>query len=453
MIGPERMLAPLAYAISGSTADQAEIVAELVHQGVTRYAGSTIHQTSVLDDVHVRVRAVVGQSVGQAIGNSLETAALRELVEGATAVAREREPDPEFVSLPEKEPVPPVHGFDAATAEMTSEGRAAGIRTVTEMAAERGWTASGTFITEGRELAVVSSLGVSAYAPRSMAFLRALPDSGKGTGYADGMSYRAADLDAADIARRALHRCELNHDQRAIPPGEYEAILGDLCVAEALTMLAGHGFNGQAYEEGRSFLSGRLGERVTGGNVTIWDDGTDERSLPAAIDYEGVPKRKVPLIEEGIARGVAYDSYTAQRVGKRSTGHSDSGVERPSYGPIPVNLFLAGGDATLEDMIRSTERGLLLTRFHYTHCPDPQRVVLTGTTRDGTFLIERGEIAGAVRNLRLTQSVPELFEGIEMLGRPRLCQDWWSSNGMGRVASYCPAIKVARAAFTSGTLF
>jgi predicted Zn-dependent protease len=96
---------------------------------------------------------------------------------------------------------------------------------------------------------------------------------------------------------------------------------------------------------------------------------------------------------------------------------------------------------------------LLLTRFHYTHCPDPKRVVLTGTTRDGTFLIERGEIVGAVKNLRLTQSIPELFEGIEMLGQPRLCQDWWSSNGMGRTTSYCPPIKVSRAIFTSGTLF
>jgi PmbA protein len=453
VIGPERLLAPLTEALSSSPAEGTEIVAEAIHQGVTRYAGSTIHQTTVLDEMHVHVRAVMGRSVGEAIGNSLSLDAVRNLVQQAFQVSRMREPNPEFVSLPEGQPLPTVRGFDEKTADLASEERAEAIRTITEMAAERGWTASGTYISEGRELAVVNSLGVSAYVPRSMAFLRALPDSGQGTGYADSMSYRAADLDPVDVARRAMQGCERNHDQRELPPGEYVAIFGDLCVAEALTHLASHGFNGQAYEEGRSFLSDRLGERVMGANVTIWDDATDPRNLAAAADHEGVPKRKLSLVEGGIARGVAYDSYTAYRVGKQSTGHAEGKVETNYSGPVPNNLFMQGGDTTIDEMIHSTERGLLLTRFHYTHCPDPKRVVLTGTTRDGTFLIERGEIVGAVKNLRLTQSIPELFEGIEMLGQPRLCQDWWSSNGMGRTTSYCPPIKVSRAVFTSGTLF
>jgi PmbA protein len=452
-MGSERLVAPLAYALAGSPAEQTEIVAEAIHQGVTRYAGSTIHQTTVLDEMQVRVRAVVGKSVGEASGNDLSVDALRELVQQAVDVARRREPNPEFVSLPPSQPLPSVRGFDGRTAELASERRAEAIQTITELAAERGWTASGTYISEGRELAVVNSLDVSAYVPRSMAFVRVLPDSGQGTGYADSMSYRAGDRDPADVARRAMQACERNHDQRDVPPGEYTAIFGDLCVAEALSFLAAHGFNGQAYEEGRSFVSSRLDERVTGANVTIWDDATDTRNLAAAADQEGVPKRKLPLLEDGIARGVAYDSYTAYRVGKQSTGHASGEVEANYSGPVPNNLFMQGGNATLEDMIRSTERGLLLTRFHYTHCPDPKRVVLTGTTRDGTFLIERGEIVGAVKNLRLTQSIPELFEGIEMLGPPRLCQDWWSSNGMGRTTSYCPSIKVSRAVFTSGTLF
>jgi predicted Zn-dependent protease len=114
---------------------------------------------------------------------------------------------------------------------------------------------------------------------------------------------------------------------------------------------------------------------------------------------------------------------------------------------------MAGGDGNRQEMIESTRRGLLVTRFHYTHCPDPKRVVMTGTTRDGTFLIENGEIVGAVKNLRLTQSVPELFGEIELLGAPRLCRDWWCSNGMGNLSYVCPPIKVRRAVFTSGTRF
>src|SRR5262249_14933870 len=152
--------------------------------------------------------------------------------------------------------------------------------------------------------------------------------------------------------------------------------LGDLCVAEALLYLARHAFNGRSFEEGTSFLSGRLGEQVTGSNVTIWDDGTDPRGLAVAADHEGVPRRRVSLLEEGVARGVVYDSYTAHRAGKRSTGHAGD-PEYSYHGPTPQNLFMAGGNASLDEMIRATKRGLLLTRFHYTHCPDPKRVVMT----------------------------------------------------------------------------
>lgn len=452
MIGAETLHTLLADALAGHQADGVEIAAEIVHQSVTRYAGSRIHQTTILDQTQVYVRSAVGQSVGSASGDSLAREDLRALVDAATRVARVQQANPEFVSLAEPEPVSPMDGYDQTTAAMGSAERAEAIGTIVAMAAERGWTASGTYLTEGRERAVVNSLGVAAYAPRSLAFLRALPDSGRGTGYADALSHRAADLDAAAIAGRAMAACAANHDQREVEPGEYEAIFGDLCVAEMLTALAGSGFSGQAYEQGSSFLSGRMGEPVTGQLVTIWDDGTDPRGLPVAADWEGVPKRRVPLIDAGIARGVTYDSYTAHRVHRRSTGNA-ADPEWAHAGPLPTNLFMAGGDATLEEMIAATGRGLLLTRFHYTHVPDRQRVVLTGTTRDGTFLIEDGKIVGTVRNLRLTQSIPDLLEGIDLLGAPRLCWDWWSSNGMGRVASVCPPIKVRRAVFSSGTLF
>jgi PmbA protein len=452
VIGSERLLTLLSDALSASTVDQTEVGAEITHQGVTRCARSLLHQTTVVDDVFVWVRAVVGKSVGQAAGNSLQQDDLKALVEQATSVARLQAPNPDFVSLATPEPVQAVEGYDEATAEMDSEGRASALGQIMERVRERGWTVSGTYLTEGRELAVVNSLGVAAYAPSSTAFLRALPDSGKGTGYADALSYRAADLDPADVAEQAMSICDLNHDQREVPPGEYEAIFPDLCVAETLFYLAGRGFAGETYEEGNSFISGKMGEQVTGQTVTIWDDATDPRSLAVAADYEGVPKRNLSLLENGVAHGAAYDTFTANKHGTHATGNAPP-PERSFFGALPSNLFMSGGDASLDEMIRSTRHGLLLTRFHYTHCPDPRRVVMTGTTRDGTFLIENGEITGAVKNMRFTQSIPELFEGIEMLGPPRLCRDWWCSNGMGRLCYVCPPLKLSRATFSSGTLF
>ncbi|MBV9282139.1 MAG: hypothetical protein JOZ41_18825, partial [Chloroflexi bacterium] len=351
MIGREDLLSLLDDALRGSPADETEIVAEAVRQGVSRYAASSIHQTTVVDDVRVWVRAAVGQAVGQAAGNSLKREHLQDLVKGAAGAARRQEPNPRFVSLARPEPLRPVAGFDDATASASSEDRAAAIAAVVERVNERGWTVSGTYLTEGRELAIASSLGVSAYAPSSRAFLRALPDSGRGTGYAAAWSHRIADLEPITLAEAALERCSLNHDQIDVEPGDYEAVFDDLCVAEALLYLARHGFSGQAFEEGTSFLSGRLGEQVTGTNVTIWDDATDPRGLPVACDYEGVPKRKVSLIENGIAAAVTYDSFTAHRAGRRSTGHA-SDPERSLYGPVPANLFMAGGPSTLREMIR-----------------------------------------------------------------------------------------------------
>jgi predicted Zn-dependent protease len=448
----EQTLDRLAEALRRSRADETELVAERVHQGVTRYAGSRIHQTTVLDETRVWVRAAIGASVGGASGSSLEPEALRRLVERASDVARIQMPNPQFGGLVRPEAAQPVLGFDQRTAEMGSEERADAIAEICRRADECGWTASGTYMTEGRWLSVVNSHGVAATAPSSTAFLRALPDSGGGTGYADALSHRASDIDPVAVIERAVAKCARNRDQREIPPGEYETIFDDLAVAEMLLYLARHGFNGQSYEEGTSFLSGRMGEPVTGDRVTIWDDATDPRTLAVACDYEGVPKRKVSLLEGGVARGVVYDSATATRAGARSTGHA----LEPGYrdaGAWPCNLFMEGGEASTEDMIRGTKRGLLVTRFHYTHCPDPKRVVMTGTTRDGTFLIEDGEIVGAVKNLRLTQSIPELFQGIEALGAPRLCRDWWCSNGMGRLSYVCPPINVRRAVFSSATIF
>lgn len=448
----EEMLARLEGALRGSRADQTEIVAERLHQGISRYAGSQIHQSTVLDEVRVWVRAAVGQAVGEAAGDSLAPETLDRLVAEATRLARDGKPNPNFQGFARPGEVRPVAGYDPATAALRAGERAEAIGAILETVGERGWSASGTYLSEGRDLAVVNSLGVRAYAPSSSAFLRALPDSGQGTGYAAQLSHRAGDLEPAAIAARGVWKAERNYGQREVLPGEYETIFEDLAVAEFLLYLGRHAFSGQAFEEGTSPLSGRLGETLMGPNVTIWDDATDGRGLAVAADYEGVAKRPVSLIEGGIARGVVYDTATAQRYGRQTTGHATD-PSRGLYGPTPTNLFMAGGITSREEMIRSTKRGLLVTRFHYTHCPDPKRVVMTGTTRDGTFLIENGEIVGAVKNLRLTQAIPELFSNIEALGEPVLCRDWWCSNGMGRVSYVCPPIKARRATFTSGTLF
>ncbi len=195
-------------------------------------------------------------------------------------------------------------------------------------------------------------------------------------------------------------------------------------------------------------MASQMGQKVMGDNITIWDDGLDTRGLAIPFDSEGMPKRKVVLIDKGVAAGVVYDVNTALKDGVQSTGHA-GGQFGGRWGPIPGNMFLAEGEGTLKDMIASTKKGLLVTRFHYTHCPDPTRVVATGTTRDGTFLIEDGRLSARVKNLRFTESMVEAFGRVESVSNSsRLTRDWWST-----FSSVLPAVKIKDFTFTGVTSF
>ena len=206
------------------------------------------------------------------------------------------------------------------------------------------------------------------------------------------------------------------------------------------------GMGALSVQEGRSFMCGKIGERVTGDKVTIWDDGLDPRGLPLPFDFEGMPKQKVMLIEKGIAKNVVYDSATAAKEpGKKSTGHS---LPAPNtQGPLPINLFMEPGKSTKEEMLASTDRGIWVTRFHYTNVLHPVKTVITGMTRDGTFLIEKGKITRPLKNLRFTQSILEALSNVEMLTSTlKVVKDDWNALG-----TTVPAIKVRNFRFTGGT--
>jgi predicted Zn-dependent protease len=228
-----------------------------------------------------------------------------------------------------------------------------------------------------------------------------------------------------------------------LQPGDYTVILEEYAVADMLAFLGFLGFSAQAVHEGRSFM--KLGEQVVGDNVTIWDDGLDSSGLPMPFDFEGVPKSRLTLIEKGIARAVVHDSYTAGKEGKTSTGHA---LPAPNtMGPLPLNMFMATGEHSKEEMLASTKKGIWVTRFNYTRPVHPLKVVVTGTTRDGTFLIENGELAKPIKNLRFTQSYLDALSRVEMLGNSaRLVTGFLGS-------SCVPALKIGAFTFTGATQF
>ena len=451
VLGPEALLAPLQRALKSSGLAEADLWVHRRQAAVTRYSHSSIHQNAVSDETHVHARAIVGSAIGAASGNSLEPGALRELIARAAELARLQTPNQDWPGLGGPAEYRDPIAFDAATAALAADDQAAPIGQISERAAARGFRAAGTHSVDLTEDAVANTNGVAAYAPMTVAYLRALVlgDHG-GSGYADDLSHRAADLDPEGIAVRAIEKCALDRDRMLLPPGEYEAVFEEDAVAEILRIMSITGLSGQAVREGRSFLAGAIGTQVTGLLFTLHDDAQQPGQLAMPFDPEGTPKRRVTLVERGIARGPVYDRWSAKASGGSSTGHAaDPG--RYAHGGHAGNLVMAGGTATREQLIGSVRRGILITRFHYTNTPDPKRATMTGTTRDGTFLIEDGKITRALANVRFTMSALDLFAGIELLGPQRLVRDWWSTNGMGSIVCLAPAMKVARATITGSS--
>jgi predicted Zn-dependent protease len=437
-------------------ADEAEATLLVKDQALTRFANSAIHQNVAQRNAQLAVRAVVDGGLGLAVTNRLDPEGQRWVAERAAAIARLQPPDPEFPGLPASRPIRKATTYYKATAATTPAQRADAVRVIVNEAARLDFTVTGAYSTEVGELAIVNTAGATAYAPLTQASLRALVDAnppqgiGLLTGYADAISRDVTQIDPRLVAERAVSKCSLNQDPQPLPPGPYVTVLEEIAVADLLRFLALQGLSAQAVQEGRSFAVGKLGQRVCGDNFTLWDDAADSRGLALPFDWEGVPTQHLLLIENGILQGLAYDSKSAAKEGRDSTGHAPPQIFRfASPWPAPTHLFVAHGNTPRAQLLANVERGVLVTRFHYTHCPDPQRVVVTGTTRDGTFLVENGRIAGALRNLRFTHSVLDGFSNTEALSdSPELHLDWWSS-----AAHHVPAMRIRDFQFTGGTEF
>ena len=440
MLGEQELknLADRALAMSG--AEQTEVVIFAPHSALTRFANSYIHQNVEQQDVDMRVRAVVGKKIGVASSNDLSEEGLRTVVERALTLAQHQRDNPDFRSRPSPKPVQKIGGFVERTARTGPEERAAVVAQVCDAASRAGLTAAGAFRTSVAEVAVANSLGVFAYHQDTMADINTVVMGETGSGHAERVSMDVADIDGEEVAKEAIDTALRNVNQTELPPGEYDVVFQEYAVADLLDFFAYLSFGAQAYQEKRSFMAGRIGEQVMGENVTIWDDGLAADTTPNPFDFEGVPRQPVSFIERGVARGVVWDSYTAGKEDRESTGHALPAGS--TFGPVPSNMFLATGDATLDEMVASTKRGVWVSRFWYTRPVHPLNVVVTGMTRDGTFLIEDGKITAPIKNLRFTQSYLEAMNQIEAIGKTAMLSQ--AIAGVSRA----PALKIAKWNFT-----
>lgn len=441
LIGPDdiREIADAALEVPG--ADDVEVL--LIHEwsGLTRFAESAIHQSTAREDTDLRVRAVVGGQVGIAATNDLSKDGAVNAARNALELARVAAPDPMFAGITPPTEIPKrPDSFDEPTAHATPHQRA---EVVAELIGrcESGFHAAGAFETQATEIAITNTKGHFCYAPSTQTTLTTVISGGGGTGFAEVTSAGIDEVNASQIGDRAFAKARDSQDRHDLEAGRYEVVLEPAAVATLLGFLAYLGFGGRSIAEGRSCFSGRIGEKLVSEKVSIYDDGLSPLTIALPFDFEGTPKRRVDLIDNGVVRGGVHDRRSAKQAGTESTGHA---LPPPNpEGPFPLNLFLEPGDATLEDMIGATERGLLVTRFHYSNIVHPMESVITGMTRDGTWLIENGEIKHPVKNFRFTQSIVDALRDVEQVGKDTdLASEFFFSS------SRVPALRVSSFQFT-----
>jgi predicted Zn-dependent protease len=399
-------------AVEAAEGDEADASVHLERSGFARFADSAVHQPTLITDESVTVRVVRDGRVGCATTNRTDDDGLAAAAARAGEAADSSPVDPGFPGLQEPATPPDAEGYDETTAALTPEEQAESAATAIAAAPELGLY--GYYTSAVTELAVASTTGHSVAQAITDASVLALAASDEASGYAEATSWRAGDLDPAAVAREAAEKAARTKGADTIEADTYRAVLEPYAISELLFYFGFTSLNALALLEGRSYLSGRLGERLFDESFTLWDDGLDPRGYPKAFDLEGVPKQRVAIVEEGVARDVVWDRRTAKQAndGHVSTGH---GLSAPAqgFGPIPFNLSMAGGDAaSVDDLAERVGDGIYVTRLHYLGVVDPREGIITGMTRDGTFRVESGKVTKPLVNLRFTTSFPALAAGL-----------------------------------------
>lgn len=454
-------LDPLALAeavLAAAGEEQAEAVVQVETSGLARFAASEIHQPTQVENATVQLRVLRGAPgalrAGTASTNRLDEAGIADLIERARAAADGATPDAAMPPLaPPAQPqrdaaatgaTGAAPGWDDSTANLDGAAQAGLALSAIDAASLPLY---GFFTAGATGLAVASTTGVRAAQRTTDATARIIAATDDASGFAERTAWAAAGVCPAEAAREACAKAERTRGAVTPEAGVYRAVLEPYALGELLQWLAFEGFSGLGLLDGASCLAGKLGSRLFDPKISIHDDALTAEGLPKAIDFEGVAKQRVAIVEHGVARGVVWDSATAARAGggQLTTGHALPAAQR-AFGPFASALSVAPGEAaSLEELAEAVGNGIHVTRFHYLSIVSPREGIITGTTRDGTFRIRGGKVAEPLVNLRFTVSVPELLSEVLGLTRTRLltCQSDFYDDRYA-FAALVPALATAR---------
>jgi PmbA protein len=425
-------------------AEEAEVHVEEVDDSLTRFANNAIHQNVAERGVTVSVRTILDGRTARATTNRLDEDSLRGAIDASLTLAQSQPEDAHLLPVPGQQRYRAVSRFVKASAAVTPEHRARAVRRACDLAIRNGQVAAGIFATGQSQTAMGNSRGLfAAYRETHAEFSITMQESAA-TSWAKANSADVRAFDPQKLAARASEKAHRAVDVVELAPARYTVILEPAAVLDLVGFLF-YDFAATALADKRSCLNNRMGKPLFGNNISISDDVYHPLQLGANFDGEGMPRGRVLLVDRGVPRNLVYSRRSAKATRKKPTGH---GFALPNeYGEAPMNLVFAGGTSSLDEMIASTDRGLLVTRLWYIREVDPYEKIMTGMTRDGLFLVEKGKVTSGVRNFRFNQSLLEMLRNVELLG-PAV-----RATGEEAFEMVVPAMKVRDFHFSEVTKF
>jgi PmbA protein len=444
-----------------SSADEVEVLFSGGSFALTRFANNTIHQNVAEENHTVSVRTVFNGRTARASTNKFDEESLRRVVEASEKLAKVQHPDSDLLPMPDANeadapgPVLPLRHF-SATASITPELRAKGVKKIVGVAERLKLTTAGVFSTSEYVDGIFNSRGVQKWHMQTGSEISITMLGADSSGWQKASSPNVENLNPLLLAETAAKKALDSLSPHEIPAGKYTVILEPAAVLDIVGFMFWD-YAGMALLDQRSFLAGRIGTKLFGDNITIWDDVVHPLQSGSPFDGEGMQRKSLPLVENGIVKRVVYARATAARM-KHSefkdqagpvevTGH---GFALPNeMGEMPQNIVFTApqNPQTLDQMIASTERGVLVTRLWYIREVEPFEKMLTGMTRDGTFYVENGKIQYGVRNFRFNESLIHMLSNVEAMSTPV------RASGEESFDMVVPAMKVKDFNFTEVTKF
>jgi PmbA protein len=448
-----------------TTADEVELLVACGRSALTRFANNTIHQNMEDETQHISVRVSFGGRTARASTNKYAPDSLRRVVQAAEALARVQQEDPELLPMPTPQEVEqnaadsgaiPVQRRFEATAALSPQDRAASVAQMVNVAKRHSLTCAGIFSSARLVEGIFNSRGVANWHEQTLAEVSITMIGDTSSGWQKANSPDVAQLDPARMAQIAAEKAIASQNPIDLPAQKYTVILEPSAVLDAVGFMFWD-FGGSALLEQRSFLNDRMGTQLFGSNIHVWDDVYHPLQVGTPFDGEGMKRNRIKLIENGVVTAVTYARASARRMRDselasklRATAPTGHGFPLPNeIGEAPMNVVFERSRDTqsIEQMIASTDHGILVTRLWYIREVDPYEKILTGMTRDGTFVIENGQIRHGIRNFRFNESLIHMLQNVEAMSEPQ------RASGEESMDMVVPAMKVRDFNFTETTRF